>query len=117
MDIYFGRDQLVFLIVLAQLLWQISPCFFNIEAILTTKGTFLRPDLLSDISGSGSDNFAITHPILQFLFSSETLDNGLFAELKTFDHCLQEVWKQSNLQVSPAEKFSTGEHRCLRTKN
>ena len=37
------------------------------------------------------DNFAITHPILLFLFSSETLDNELVAELITFDHCLQEV--------------------------
>ena len=37
------------------------------------------------------DNFAISYPILLFLFSSESLDNGLFAELITFDHCLQEV--------------------------
>ena len=36
-------------------------------------------------------NFAISGPILLFLFSSESLDNGLFAELLTFDHCLQEV--------------------------
>ena len=47
------------------------------------------------------DNFAVSYPILLFLFSSESLDNGLFAELLTFDHCLQEVWKQSNLQLSP----------------
>ena len=32
-------------------------------------------------------NFAVSCPILLFLFSSESLDKGLFAELKIYDHC------------------------------
>ena len=45
-------------------------------------------------------NFAIFCPILVFLFSSESLDKELFAELKICEHSPEEGLEKSNWNVS-----------------
>ena len=46
------------------------------------------------------DNFAVSYPILLFLFSSESLDKELFPELKICEHSSEEGWEKSNWNVS-----------------